>query len=141
VSRNRTTVTNSLRLLELDDKIKHWIETGKLTSGHGRALLAVSAKTDQLKWAEEIIREDLSVRQIEERIYGPKKHAKQRAKSHKKGSRKPGSSPDLDSIRTALERVLGTKVEIRTAKKGGRIEIQYYSIDDFDRIIRLLGAK
>ncbi|MBI2870700.1 MAG: ParB/RepB/Spo0J family partition protein [Candidatus Omnitrophica bacterium] len=138
VGRDRTTVINTLRLLGLDDKVKQWVLEGRLTQGHARALLALDSKEEQRKWADEILAHGLSVREVEERIYGPKRLVKRKLKA--KASGRP--DPDLGRMTQALERKFGTRVRIRTsARKGGRIEIEYYSLDDFERIINILGIQ
>ena len=126
VGRNRSTVANMLRLLELPEKIRSYIRSGKLSSGHGRALLAIKGNQARLALAEKIVRRSLTVRDIE----------KEASKS--KGRKARRKDPDILNLEMEISQLLGTRVRITTGKKKGKIEIEFYSRDDFDRILYLL---
>ncbi|MFH1846101.1 MAG: ParB/RepB/Spo0J family partition protein [Candidatus Omnitrophota bacterium] len=129
VGKDKTTVSNSLRLLTLSRKIKEYIEEGKITTGHAKALLSINSDYKKEKIAKMIISEGLSVRateQIANRITAPKIRIKK------------VKSSEISTIEESLQHKLGTKVLINHGKKRGKIEIQYFSEKDLQRIISLL---
>ena len=132
VSKNRSTITNTLRLLNLPDEVKELIRGGKISGGHARTILALNSEREQLEVASKIIDENLSVRVLEELIYGKKR--KKRGKSLK--LRK--LPPDLADAETRLKRHLGTKVNLKRGLKKGKIEIEFYSDSDLTRILELI---
>jgi ParB family chromosome partitioning protein len=129
VGKDRSTVANTLRLLELPEKIRSYIKSGKLSPGHGRALLAIRNSSMRLALADRIVKSSLTVRDIEKMASGRKSSAKGRR------------DPDIVNLETELSQILGTKVMIRTRKKKGRIEIEFYSSDDFERILAFLRGE
>ncbi len=133
VSRERSTIANTLRLLNLPDEIKEMIREGRLSGGHARTILALEDEQKQLELARRIIDEKLSVRAIESIIYGDKKR-KKRGRSLKL-KRIP---PEIIEAETELKRYLGTKVELKPGLKKGRIEIEFYSDSDLTRILELI---
>lgn len=132
VSKNRSTITNTLRLLNLPDEVKELIRGGKISGGHARTILALNSEREQLEVARKIIDENLSVRVLEELIYGKKR--KKRGKSLK--LRK--LPPDLADAETRLKRHLGTRVNLKRGLKKGKIEIEFYSDSDLTRILELI---
>jgi ParB family chromosome partitioning protein len=134
--KDRVTVTNSIRLLQLPVQVQHLVSTRKLTPGHARALLKLPAEKAQIDMAERCIQEGWSVRQIEE-FTKPTKEA-----GDEIIARKPNPKPIDPNVRAAiadLERVLGTRVRIMAKSKGrGSIELEYYSDEDLDRIYSLI---
>lgn len=133
VGKSRPYITNSLRLLKLPVEIKEMLSQGTLTPGHGRALLAMSDPKIQLSVAQKIVSEGLSVRAIEAMV-----QKKQGAKSpaHKHAER----DANLLQLERELKESLGTKVKIQMAGKKGRIEIEYYSREELERLIELLKS-
>ncbi|MDY6935331.1 MAG: ParB/RepB/Spo0J family partition protein [Spirochaetota bacterium] len=131
VGKERATIANILRLLNLPDEIQQAISDGKISIGHAKVLLSVSAKR-QIPLCNEIIRNKLSVRDVE-RIVENEKGEKNR--SNRKSISK---DPHIKILEDRLISILGTKVEIKHIGEGGRIEISYYSLDDFDRIMEIL---
>jgi ParB family transcriptional regulator, chromosome partitioning protein len=131
VGKSRPYITNSLRLLKLPVEIKEMLSQGTLTPGHGRALLAMPDSKIQLSVAQKIISEGLSVRAVEAMV-----QKKQVAKppAHKPASR----DANMLQLERELKEVLGTKVKIHMAGKKGRIEIEYYSREELERLIELL---
>ena len=127
---NRSTVTNTLRLLRLPPPIQEMIVSGRLSSGHARALLSLDSAAEQTRLAGQIVKEGLSVRQVESKV------ALQTSKPA--GQKGPAEVKQLDpNTRAAileLERVLGTRVKIVGGEDRGKIEISYYSSNDLDRI-------
>lgn len=140
VGLQRATVTNHLRLLELPAEIQESLGRGLLTMGHARALLGLRDAQGARSLLERIVREDLSVRQVEELV---------RATTPTKGSSRPekdvvqasASSPAwIRSIEQRLQLALGTKVKIRnSAGYRGQIVIEYYGREDIDRLVEALA--
>lgn len=132
VGKSRTYITNLIRLLNLSDKVKDVIEKGKLSPGHGRALLSISNKDEQYRIALLIIDNKSSVRETEKFI--------KELQIPKKNKKKKEKEKDflLKEIEENLRKILGTKVTINKGKKKSKIEIEYYNEDDLDRILDLL---
>lgn len=126
---NRSTVTNSLRLLGLPGEVQKLLEEEKISAGHARALLALSSPADQVRVAEQVIADGLSVRELENRV-SPK------ARATEKRDPKPESKvdPNLRAAVRELERALGTRVKVVGSERRGKIEISYFSADDLGRI-------
>ena len=136
LSKKRTTITNSLRLLKLEEEILNYIREGKLKEGHGRALLAIPEGKKRLALARECVEKKLSVREVEKRS---------QEQTVQKKKKKPLSG-QLSSIFKDLEEKmrenLGTKVNIIPKNENkGKLEIEYYSQEDLERIYVLLEGK
>jgi ParB family chromosome partitioning protein len=132
--KERTTITNSVRLLQLPVELQAMIASKQLSSGHARALLKFEDEQTQWEIAQRCVAEGWSVRQIEE--FTRPKDAAAKAKS-----KKPESpiDPNVKFALSELERILGTKVRIIESRGGkGRIEIEYYSAEDLSRIYDLV---
>jgi ParB family transcriptional regulator, chromosome partitioning protein len=130
VGKERSTVTNFLRILGLPKEVKHEIATGSLSMGHAKALLSLERVRDQLRAATLIVKKGLSVREAESiatRLKNPPKEKKVR------------QSHELKAVAEKLTKSLGTKVSISARSKGGRIVIEYYSTDELDRILEKIG--
>lgn len=135
VGKDRSSVANTLRLLNLPEEVKEQIVAGKLKEGHARAILALENEREQLELARKIITEDLTVRAIEEIIYGAKR--KKRGRSLKLRTR----PLEVAQAETALKRRLGTAVKIERGLKRGKIQIEFYGDADLTRILELLGVE
>lgn len=130
VGKERATVANYLRLLKLPDEIKDLLYTGKLSMGHAKALLAIEGRMNQVEAARIIVRKGLSVREAEALAKKPPK--KQTRKSIEKDSQ-------IKSLEDKLIRQIGTKVRIvQKTKKSGKIEMEYYSLEELDRLLDIL---
>jgi len=134
VGKNRTTVTNMMRLLQLPDFIQASLRDEKISTGHARALISVEKESDQKALLNQILKKSLSVRQTEERVrsFGKKNKQKKSSGSSDK------SSPFLKNIEKRLRSNLSTKVNIKKKGDGGEIRIEYYSNDDLDRLLQIL---
>jgi len=132
VGKDRTSITNTLRLLTLPDKIQSLIRNGKISAGHARAILALPSDSEKISIAEKAAADELSVRQIERIIYADKQT--------KNAAQRKIRSAQLISIEESLKRKFGTKVNIMSKRKGGKIVVEYYSNDDLNRILEILGA-
>ena len=134
--KDRATVTNSIRLLQLPIQVQQLVSSRKLTSGHARALLKLSTEKAQRDLAERCVSEGWSVRQIEEFTKPPKEAGDEIVAP--KAPAKP-QDPNIRAAIGELERVLGTRVRIMEKSKGkGLIELEYYSDEDLDRIYGLI---
>ncbi len=126
---NRTTVTNSLRLLRLPEAVQAMLEDGEISAGHARALAGLEDEKTVVRIARHVVKKGLSVRQTEELIATPAIELARRV---------PKAAPKIDpNIRAAvleLERTLGTRVRIVGNGTHGRIEIKYFSADDLSRL-------
>ena len=134
VGKSRTAVTNTLRLLKLSRNIKEDLISGKISMGHARALLGLDNAGQREALRKEIFKQDLTVRQTESRVSRLKQSV----------SKKPVSLVSkknifIKDLEKEFERRLGTKVDIKPAKKGGKLVVTYYSDDDLDRIKDLIG--
>lgn len=135
LSEDRSTIANYMRLLELPDEIKHMLNERLITMGHARALLAVTNKGQQLRLAKMIVIQKLSVRELERKVQNL---SLEKVKSQKEDVEK---SPHILELEQEMTRSLGTKVSINpVGKKGhrGKIIIEFYNLDDFDRIRDIL---
>lgn len=153
LSRSRTAITNSLRLLQLDDEILGLIDDGILTAGHARAVLAVNGKRNRLKAAKEIASEGLSVREAEKLAKAYNIEAEREARKAEKNLRtgqtgENSQEDDTERLRSAYIKALeteftnsmNTKVSIKhTGREKGRIEIEFYSDDELNSIAERLG--
>lgn len=130
VGKSRVAVANTLRLLTLPDTIKQAVIEGRITEGHGRALLAVPEKQMQLSLLDRVVRDELTVRQTEELI---------RRLVEPRPRRPRQQDPNVRAVEEALGRSLGTKVSLRPGKRGGRIVIEYFSDEEFDTLFERLA--
>lgn len=137
VSKSRTAVTNSMRLLKLDERIQQMIVDDMITTGHARALLSIEDREEQYKIANQIFDEKLSVREVEKLvklIKNPKKVKNQPKIEH---------MFIYEDIEDKMKQIIGTKVRVNPKQNGkGKIEIEYYSKDELERIYELImGVK
>lgn len=130
LGKQRSSIANYLRLLKLPFDLKDWISKGYLSMGHAKALLTLEKPRDQIEAGRRIIKKGLSVRQAETLV--------QRMLRRKPAILKKKKDPHIFDLEDRLKRFLGTKVKIYKGKKGGRIEIEYYSEDDLIRIIEVI---
>ena len=137
VSKNRTTITNSMRLLKLHEKIQNMVAEGVISSGHARALLSLEDQNMQLEIADRIVKENLSVREVERLVKALGKPKKEKVKE---------KEPDAvtlayQNLEEKMKSIMGTKVSInRKDKNKGRIEIEYYSSAELERIVELIES-
>ena len=136
VSKNRSTITNSMRLLKLSKDIQQMLIDGRISTGHAKVLLSVEDINEQEKIAQELIDKSLSVRELEKLV---KKYTKPRKKKDDKNDK--DYSLFYREYEDRLKDILGTKVQINTKDKNkGRIEIDYYSAAELERIVELLNS-
>ena len=134
VAKSRTAVTNSLRLLKLDERVQALIMEGRLSEGHGRSLLSLTDRAQQFPLAEEIISRQLSVRETERLV--KKMNEGLAPKALKKPLLRDGRDIAYDELVLSLRKSLGTKVDIRrTGANKGQIVIDYYSLEDLEQLL------
>ncbi|HOT95675.1 MAG TPA: ParB/RepB/Spo0J family partition protein [bacterium] len=133
VGKDRTSVTNFLRLLKLPRRIQESVQSNEISFGHARALLSLGSSEEQLALWKKIISGNLSVRKVEEMVREPEK-----VKSAPAKPVNPVQNYYLAELESRLRDRLATKVSVKNKSKGGTIEIEYYSSDELERIIALL---
>lgn len=133
VSKSRAAITNSLRLLKLDQRVQNLLSEEMITTGHARALLAINDSDQQYEIAMKVFDEKLSVREIEKLV-------KQMSKQKKETPREENKVHEylFASMEESLKQALGSKVNIKNKNNKGRIEIEYYSKEELDRLVDLL---
>lgn len=132
VGKSRPYITNTMRLLNLSEQVKKYIELDEISPGHGKALLRISDEMKQVELAQRIIKENLSVRKTEEIV-------KEIVEDKKNKNKLKEKDIFIKDIEERLMNTLGTKVNISAGKKKGKIEIEYYTDEDLNDIIdRLL---
>ena len=135
VGRDRSTIANTLRLLQLPASVRRMLESGDLTAGHARALLGLEDSRRMTDLAREVVEQGLSVRDTEQRV--------KKARPARKSRRSRQADPAHKELETELERALGTQVRIKRTRGGtkGRVEISFYDAEDFERVFELLAGK
>lgn len=139
VGKDRSTVANQLRILKLPDKVQDLVADGKLDAGHAKAILSLSRSEQQVSVAQQVVKDSLSVRETEELVRGLQGPSGKKLKPVPPRKR----DPNVEAAEERLCRSLATKVRIREGKKKGtgRIEIDYFTEDELDRLFsRLVTA-
>jgi len=133
LGKDRSTVANIIRLLGLPKKIQDFISKGVISAGHAKAILSLAAEPDQMRVANLIIKKGLSVRETEalvaRRASGGTGHAEEK------------KNASITDIENRLQHILGTRVKIYHGKKRGRIQIEYYSSEDLNRVIEIISRQ
>ena len=135
VGKSRSAIANSIRLLALPQQVREMLEKKELSSGHARAVLAVNDDESKLLLAQKIVENSLNVRQAEQlakALSAPKKEKRE----------KPLTQLDIQigEIQKRMSEILGTKVKIQNGAKKGKIEIEYYSENDLERLLKILDV-
>ena len=137
VSKSRTAVTNSIRLLKLSDEVQQMVIDDMISTGHARALLAVEDKDEQYNLAQKIFDEKLSVREIEKLV----KNLHKPEKAPKKTENRTMDAI-YEDIQEKLKQKLSTKVTVTSKGEGaGKIEIEFYNNEDLDRLLEMIGNR
>lgn len=139
VSKSRTAVTNSMRLLKLIEDVQQMVIDEKLTMGHARCLIAIEDPDLQKQIALQVIDKNLSVRDTEKLMKKLQKQKESAEEEQKKTAEDSALTAVYEHIAEQMKTILGTKVEIRRKdKEKGKIEIEYYSQDELDRLLQLM---
>ncbi len=129
VGKSRTSITNTMRLLNLPERVLEAIQDERISEGHARAMLTLETKKSQLAVLEIIIKNHLNVRQTEDLV---RKYSGSKPKTV---AEKPAISPEVKNYEDKLRGILGTKVTIHHGKKGGTVTIHYYSQEELESLI------
>lgn len=132
LGKSRPYITNSLRLLKLNSDVRDYVSGKLLSSGHARAIAAISDEEKQRELADMAVKEGLSVRQIE-KLAQEKKTGKAR-----KSAAAAAKDPDVKRVEEDLKEIFGTRVNLNRRGKKGKIEIEFYSREELDRLLELL---
>ena len=133
LGKSRAYIANSLRLLKLPEKIQNMIIEGRISAAHGRTIITIKDEKKQIEVCDKIIRNGLSVRAAERLTEKIKDDARPERKK-----RKPGVNAEIVAVEDELRKIFGTKVNINGKASTGKIEIEYYSIDELNRLIDML---
>lgn len=134
IGKSRVAITNTIRLTNLDERVQQYIIESIITEGHGRALLTISDKQKQYELAQQVIDEKLSVRELERLI----KRIKD-TETNENIEEVNKENPYYKEIKNQLQNYFGTKVNISSKKNKGKIEIEYYSEEDLQRILDIIN--
>ena len=137
VGKSRSAVANSIRLLSLDDNTQALVKSGKLSAGHARTIIPVDDEKQRLELAERVIEEELSVRETENIVKKILESKKEKKSAHRVSK---FNTESYGKIEENLKNILGTNVKLKSGKNKGAIEIEYYSDDDLERLMALLGS-
>ena len=145
LGRDRSTIANMLRLLQLPSALKNDLETGRITSGHARSILSLPNEGVQLEMRQRLLRNSWSVRETERQVRMKLDYlSKFSQRDGSNNSDTSASSPDpeiqLQHLEDQLQRRLGTNVDIKFKNGKGQIKIDYYSLDEFERLYDLLNS-
>jgi len=143
VGKDRTTITNLLRVLSLPPGVRRMMDQGQITTGHARALLAVKDAKRQQELANEIVAHQLSVRDVEARVRSMTEIAgKTSTKKPARAAGDKGSDPGVRRVEEQLRRRLQTDVSVQSSGKGrGTVRINFYSHDDLERVLEIVLGK
>lgn len=132
LGKSRPYITNSLRLLKLPEYVQELVSTGKMSAAHGRTVVTMTDESARKLLCDRIVKEGLSVRETERLAAEISKPKKKQAKKQK--------NPDVKRVEAELKEILGTKISIEQKGSKGKIEIEFYSHDELDRIIDMLKS-
>ena len=140
LGRSRTYITNSIRLLKLPEEIQQYVSSGQMSAAHGRTIINIPDKAKQKEIADKIIRNDLSVRATERLAEKVKDELRPERKRRRKkvSEEEKARSAEIAAVETELMRLAGTKVHITGDETKGKIELEYYSLDELNRLIDIL---
>ena len=135
VSKSRATVANMIRLLKLPKVVQNYISDFKITAGHGKILLSLENEDDIVKFAEIIVKDRISVRELERLI---KEHTNNSAKKTKKKVKKENLPPQIEEITEKLSNKFNAKIKVNHKNNKGKILIEYSSKEELDNLVKML---
>ncbi len=138
VGKDRSTIANSLRLLKLPDEVRRQVIAGAISMGHARALLALDTPEAMVRMAREVVKKGLSVREVERAVRALKKPKAEKEEDVDPYAALPGGRPAVERTSLELRRMYGTKVRIVPQGRRGKIELDYSSVEELDRLIAQL---
>ena len=137
LGRSRTYIANSIRLLKLPPEIQEYVSSGQMSAAHGRTIINIPDKVKQKEIADKIIRNDLSVRATEKLAERVKDELKPERKRRKPKAETKGKTEEVIAVERELMTLTGTKVNI-TGDSRGKLELEYYSIEELNRLIDII---
>ena len=132
IGKSRTAITNTIRLINLDSRVQQYVIDGIISEGHGRALLSLEDSELQYIYSQKVIDEKLSVRELEKLI-------RNASLKSEKSEKNEELNPYYKDVRDRLQNYFGTKVNLSSKKNRGKIEIEYYSEEDLERILDIIN--
>ncbi len=141
VGKKRSTIANSLRLLKMPEEMRRSLSDGTITPGHARAILSLTNPSDQTLLYNRVIEKNLSVREAERQAGFLNQGRRNPEKIGQKNLPKKTASPEIAAIEQKLMENLGTKVVVKGSTKRGKVEIEYYSMEDLERLYDILSGK
>ena len=132
IVKSRTAITNTIRLINLDSRVQQYVIDGIISEGHGRALLSLEDGDLQYIYSQKVIDEKLSVRELEKLI-------RNISLKSERSEKKEELNPYYKDVRDRLQNYFGTKVNLSSKKNKGKIEIEYYSEEDLERILDIIN--
>lgn len=138
VGKNRASVANAIRLLSLPDSLRHYVSAGRLSVGHAKVILGLNSPEEMSLVGERVLKDQLTVRQTEKLVESLQTTKPRRAKSAKSAG-KP-STAEWSDLEKRIQRQLGTRVRLSGTASTGKIELEFFSADELDRLLRLLGV-
>ena len=132
IGKSRTAITNTIRLINLDSRVQQYVIDGIISEGHGRALLSLEDGDLQYIYSQKVIDEKLSVRELEKLI-------RNASLKTEKSEKNEELNPYYKDVRDRLQNYFGTKVNLSSKKNRGKIEIEYYSEEDLERILDIIN--
>lgn len=135
VGKDRTSVANALRLLKLPAEVQSHVIQGTISAGHARALLGLESSVDQVSMAKRVAKDDLSVRAVERLV------KREKGREPRLGLARAQNSAEFRELEERLQRVFGTAVRIVRGGKKGRMEIEFYTDEDLERILGVIGIQ
>lgn len=139
VGKNRATVSNAIRLLDLDGQVQTMVSRGMLSAGHAKAILGIKTKAEQRLLADMVVRKKMNVRDTE-KLVSDQVNGKTTSKKSAKTKLSPQAEVYIRQIQDELRSRYATNVAIQHSDKRGKIEIEYYGNEDLGRIIELMGV-
>lgn len=137
VGKNRASVANAIRLLTLPDQLRHYVSAGRLSVGHAKVILGLGTQEEMLLVGERVLKDQLTVRQTEKLVESLQTSKPKRSK-HGKSAAAPSNAAWAD-LEKRLQRHIGTRVRLSGTAQTGKIELEFFSADELDRLLRLLG--
>ena len=137
VGRSRSALTNRLRLLQLPEDVQEMVVSGKISAGHAKMLAGIKNPLEVKTWAKLIVKDHLSVYEIEKRI-SQSRVQKREDETDRKGKSTMNKDLHIRAVEDNLQELLGARVRIRHGKKNGRIEIEFYNREDLERVVETM---
>lgn len=134
VGKDRSTISNTMRLLKLPEEVQNVVVSGQLSMGHARSLVGIESATKQKELFDLVMQKGLSVRELESII----KAGGHGVGKPKKAKKTPDRDHEIVRLEEELQQLFGTKVRIQASQKRGKIVLEYYSLDDLDRILNII---